>query len=76
MFDYIKTIKQRREITNNFCTGNGFGFGTGNFDEKFNCDVEKTDKGIKFHIMPKDKTKVESFQKFVDACKDFCDCEC
>lgn len=44
------------------------------FKEKFNLEFEKTDKGVKVHIMPKDESKIESFQKFVDASKDFCDC--
>jgi hypothetical protein len=60
----------------NCCSGTGFGFGTKDFNEKFNWEIEKTDKGIKIHVMPKDESKVESFQKFIDACKDFCDCEC
>ena len=54
----------------------GIGFGMKNFNDKFNYDIEKTKKGIKVHIMPKDESKVESFQKFVDSCKEFCDCEC
>ena len=58
----------------NCCSG--IGFGTKDFNEKFNYEYEKTDKGVKVHIMPKDESKLESFQKFIDACKDFCDCEC
>jgi len=56
----------------NCCTG----LGTKNFKEKFNFDFEQTDKGIKVHIMPKDKSKVDSFKKFVEACNDFCEDEC
>ncbi len=60
----------------NCCTGTGFGFGMKNFNEKFNCEFEKTEKGIKMHVMPKDPQKIESFQKFMEACKEFCDCDC
>ena len=58
----------------NCCSG--LGYGSKGFNEKFDCEIEKTDKGVKMHIMPKDKSKVESFQKFVDASKDFCECDC
>ncbi len=51
------------------------GFGVKNFRDKFNVETESTNKGVKLHIMPKDESKVHSFQKFVEACNDFCDGE-
>ena len=52
------------------------GIGTRNLKEKFDLNFENTDKGVKIHVMPKDQSKVESFQKFIDACNDFCGEDC
>lgn len=44
--------------------------------DKFNINYEQTDKGIQINVEPKDKSKTESFKKFIEACRDFHDCEC
>ena len=43
-------------------------------DERFNIKYEPTDTGVILNIEPKDKSKVESFKKFMEACRDFNDC--
>ena len=52
------------------------GCGFGNFGEKFNVSHVKVDDGVQFTVTPKDKSKVQAFQKFVDACNDFYDKDC
>ena len=46
----------------------------GKINDKFDISYEPTDNGVKFNVEPKDKSKVEAFKKFVEACNDFNDC--
>ena len=46
----------------------------GKLNERFDIKYEPTDKGVILNIEPKDKTKIESFKKFVEACRNFNDC--
>lgn len=57
----------------NTCCG---GFGVKNFRSKFDIETENTSKGVKIHLIPKDESKVKSFQKFVEACNEYCDDDC
>lgn len=43
-------------------------------NEKFNISYENTGTGVLLNIEPKDKTRVKSLQKFIEAYRDFCDC--
>jgi hypothetical protein len=44
--------------------------------EKFNLKITQTENGIQINAEPKDKTKIKSFQKFIESWKDLCDGEC
>jgi hypothetical protein len=52
------------------------GFNTKNFREQFDFNLSNTKEGITIAVTPKDKTKVESLQKFAEACQDFCGPDC
>jgi hypothetical protein len=54
--------------------GSCCGFDSKKMSEKFNVKIDETVKGIKILVEPKDETKVESFKKFVDSAKEWCDC--
>lgn len=47
-----------------------------NWNEKFDISVTNSKEGITIDVKPKDKSKVESLQKFAAAYKDFCDSDC
>ncbi len=55
---------------------NCFGFNTKNFREQFEFSVSNSSEGITIDVRPKDKGKVESLQKFAEACQDFCGTDC
>lgn len=52
------------------------GFNAKNLSKHFNLKVSNTDDGIKVDVTPKDKSKVESLQKFAEACRDLCEEDC
>ena len=52
------------------------GFGMKRLNEKFNISIEQIEKGVQITMTPKDESKAESFKKFVEACRDFCDDDC
>lgn len=47
-----------------------------NWNEKFDFSVQNSKEGVIIEVKPKDKTKVESLQKFAKAYKDFCGGDC
>jgi hypothetical protein len=52
------------------------GTGTCNWKDKFDIDIANSTEGITIDVKPKDKSKVESLQKFADAYRNFCDSDC
>lgn len=52
------------------------GCGCQNWSEQYDIKIDNTAEGVNFHVSPKDKSKTESFKKFVEACNDWCNDAC